>query len=66
MTKPKFEIRKLDEKRSVIEKRLKIVGKDKSGKTMSYYVWLFFFLEKNNKQKHKNIDASKYKKNKMK
>ena len=53
MTKPKFEIRKLDEKRSVIEKRLKIVGKDKSGKTMSYYVWLFFFLEKNKSKKDK-------------
>ena len=53
MTKPKFEIRKLDEKRSVIEKKLKIVGTDKNGKTMSYYVWLFFFLEKNKTKKDK-------------
>ncbi|MCL5433864.1 MAG: hypothetical protein M1538_02720 [Candidatus Marsarchaeota archaeon] len=53
MTKPKFEIRKLDEKRSVIEKRLKIVGTDKNGKIMSYYVWLFFFLEKNKTKKDK-------------
>ncbi|MGC8680003.1 MAG: hypothetical protein ACP5T6_01740 [Candidatus Micrarchaeia archaeon] len=52
--KIKIEVKDLDKDRKVIEKRFKIVGKDKDGKETSYYVWLFFFLEKSNKKARTN------------